>query len=30
MVGALQSANVVVVSAEHVRGARQQLQIARV
>jgi hypothetical protein len=30
MVGALQSAGVVVVSAEHVRGARQQLEISRV
>jgi hypothetical protein len=27
MVGALQSADVVVVSAEHVRGARQELEI---
>jgi hypothetical protein len=30
MVGALQSADVVVVSAEHVRGARQELEIRRV
>jgi hypothetical protein len=30
MVGALQSAGVVAVAAEHVRGARQQLEISRV
>ena len=29
MVGALQSADVVVVSAEHVRGAGQELEIPR-